>query len=96
MKKVRRRVVPLAMSTSRSSVATSSAPTDQVHFFCQMMLRLPLDAAGEGEGARVVGGPVDMADRDLGVQHLVAAQEIVAPAGPPRRAARGCRRRRGR
>ena len=38
MKKVRRRVVPLARSTSRSSVAISSAPTDQVHFFCQMML----------------------------------------------------------
>ena len=37
MKKVRRRVMPLARSTSRSSVATNSAPTDQVHFFCQMM-----------------------------------------------------------
>jgi hypothetical protein len=38
MKKVRRRVAALAMSTSRSSVAMRSAPTDQVHLFCQMML----------------------------------------------------------
>ena len=37
MKKVRRRVVPLAMSTSRSSVAVSSPPIDQVQAFCQMM-----------------------------------------------------------
>ena len=37
MKKVRRRVMPLGTSTSRSSDATSSAPTDQVHCFCQMM-----------------------------------------------------------
>ncbi len=79
MKKVRRRVVPLAMSTSRSSVAISSAPTDQVQAFCQMMFDLPLDAAGQGEDARVIGRPVDMAGRDLGVQHLVAAHEIVAP-----------------
>src|SRR5438874_1833422 len=38
MKKVRVRVVLVLRSISRSSVATSSPPTDQVHFFCQMML----------------------------------------------------------
>jgi hypothetical protein len=35
---VRWRVVPDLMSTSRSSVAISSPPSDQVQRFCQMML----------------------------------------------------------
>jgi hypothetical protein len=39
---------------------------------------LPLDAAGENEGTGIVGGPVGMGQRDLGVQHLVATLEIVA------------------
>jgi hypothetical protein len=38
MKKVRRRSMPVATIVSRSSVAISSAPSDQVHFFCQMKL----------------------------------------------------------